>query len=71
MEFDYVIKIPCIVLLTIILSFLLHIGLNKFKKYKIFLILLLFISSIYGVYYYVITEDHTKEMRELEEKIEK
>ena len=65
------IKIPCIVLLTIILSFILHVTLNKFKKYKIPLILLVFASSVYGLYQYVITEDHTKEMQELEEKIEK
>ena len=68
-------KIFTIITLTIICSYILHISLNiknkKRKPIRIILCILISLISIYGAYQYIITEDHTKEMKELEEKINK
>ena len=69
---DYI-SLPLIFIITIISSIILHLALN-FKKKKIYkYILLVIISglSIFGLYQYIITEDHTKEMNELEKQLSK
>lgn len=73
-------KVPIIIVITLILSYILHFALNykknnegkiKFKVLRIITLVLLSSCAIYGVYYYVITEDHTQEMKELEEQLNK
>ena len=75
-KLDNTLKIISIIGITLILSYILHISLNikKDNKIKILRILLcipVITISIYGTYQYIITEDHTQEMKELEEKISK
>ena len=66
-------KIVLTILLTIIISYIIKISL-KFKKSKLFVlkiilsVIVLLISS-FGLYKYIITPDHTKEMKRLEEKL--
>ena len=73
-------KVPIIIVITLILSYILHFALNykknnegkiKFKVLRIITLVLLSSCAIYGIYYYVITEDHTQEMKELEEQLNK
>lgn len=70
---DEILKIILIIILTIIISYLLHLALDLKSKNKRILKRLLFIIvlivSLYGGYQYVISEDHTKEMQELETKL--
>lgn len=76
LKLDTNIKIPSILLITIILSYILHLSLNikkdnKIKVLRILLCIPILCISIYGTYQYIITKDHTKEMQELEAKIQK
>ena len=67
------ISIPLIIIITYIISIILHTAID-FKKKNIFKILLLIIItcvSLFGVYKFIITEDHTKEMNELREQLSK
>ena len=62
--------------ITLILSAILHLSLNikkdnKIKVLRILLCIPIIFISIFGTYQYIITKDHTKEMKELEEKIQK
>ncbi len=76
---DYI-KVPIIIVITIILSYILHFSLDykknkedviKFKIIKIITLVLLSGFSIYGIYNYIITKDHTQEMKELEDQLNK
>lgn len=64
-------KIPLIILFTLLLSIFLHFSLSIKKKDKYFIIkmfcciLILGISSI-GFYQYILAKDHTQEMKDLE-----
>ena len=76
LKLDSTLKIPYIIGITILLSCILHISLNikKDNKIKILRVLItipVLCVSIYGAYQYMITKDHTKEMQELERKINK
>ena len=75
-KIDATLKIPCIILITLLSSYIIHLSLNikKDNKIKIIRVLLcipVITISIYGTYQYIITKDHTKEMKELEKKISK
>jgi len=68
---DYL-KLPLIIIITIILSMIIHYAFSKKKNiFKILLmIIILGISSI-GFYKYIITKDNTKEMNMLKEQLAK
>ena len=76
---DYI-KVPLIIVITIILSYILHFSLDykknnegiiKFKIIKIITLVLLSSFSVLGIYNFIITKDHTEEMKELEEQLNK
>ena len=68
-----ILKIIVIVLLTIFISILIHFCINnKNKQYRLpqyLLIPLFLVICGYGIYQYFITEDHTKEMKQLQEQL--
>ena len=62
------------IIIILILSYIIHYALNKDSKCKIikyFLLLIVLFISLFGGYKYVIAEDHTKEMKALEEELAK
>ena len=73
--FQYIIlknylKLPLIIIITIILSMILHYAFSKKKNaFKIILITIISFTSIYGFYKYIITKDNTKEMNMLKEQL--
>ena len=72
-KMDSVLKTILTIILTIIISYIIKISLN-FKKSKLFILKILLsivVLSIsgFGIYKYIITEDHTQEMKKLEEKL--
>lgn len=70
---DSTLKIIVIIAITIVLSILLHFALNfksKTKKVLRYIVLTLFVGvSFYGLYQYIAAEDHTAEMKQLEEQL--
>ncbi len=72
-ELESSLKLASIITLTLIISLLLQFALNfKTKKWiylKILLCVALLPITCYGGYLYIITEDHTEEMRALEEEL--
>lgn len=62
-----------IIVITILLSYLLYFALNlkkdKYKFIRIVTLILFIIPTVFGLYKYIISEDHTKEMKALEEKL--
>ena len=69
-------KILIMITVTILISFIIHFGLSikkkdKLKVLKIVIITLLGLTSIFGVYKYIVAKDHTKEMKALEEQLNK
>ncbi len=74
LEMKPYIKIPIVIVGTILIAYILHIALNfkKYDKAKFFKILLqvgVLVISAYGLYLYVISVDHTDEMKALEEQL--
>ena len=67
------IKIPLIIIITIVLSYILNFSINyKDTKLKILKYILLGLTScfiLHGIYYFITTEDHSKEMKALEEQL--
>ena len=71
---DSFLKIPIIIILTIILSYILNfsINFNKDKKLNIpkyIMSIIISCVSLYGIYQYVLAQDHTLEMKTLEEQL--
>ena len=68
-----ILRVVLTIIITIILSYLIHASLNikkaKIKIVNIILCILVLSFSGYGVYKYIVTEDHTEEMKRLEEKL--
>lgn len=68
-----IIKTVLIVVITILLSYVIHFATNiKNKKYKglrYFVLIVISAASLFGVYQYIVTEDHTAEMEELEKQL--
>lgn len=65
-------KIPLMIILILVLSYILHFCINNKAKYKItkYIISVIVIGiSLGGLYKYVLAEDHTKEMKALEEQL--
>ena len=66
---DYIMKIICVILLTLVCSWILHFSFYSKKKIRWLFCFLLLGVSIYGGYQYVITKDYTEEMKNLEKKL--
>ena len=70
---DKTIKTILIFVITILLSYILHFATNiKNKKYKgirYFVLIIISVASVFGIYQYIVTEDHTAEMEELEKQL--
>lgn len=70
---DYL-KIPIMIIWIVIISIIIHFCMNfKAKKVKVFrriVFILISLFAIYGCYCYVIAEDHTKEMKDLEKLLD-
>ena len=68
-----IIQVILIIAITILLSYILYFATNiKDKKYKglrYLTLVIIFIASIFGIYKYIVTEDHTAEMKELEKQL--
>ena len=67
------IKIPLIILIILVISYILHLALNfkygKLKALKILLQLVVLALAGYGLYQYIISVDHTAEMKALENQL--
>ncbi|MBR6690419.1 MAG: acyltransferase family protein [Bacilli bacterium] len=70
---NWYLKIIIIILSTILLSLVLNFSIklkeNKFKVLRYILSSIILIISLYGCFRYIITEDHTKEMKQLEQQL--
>lgn len=70
-------KLPIIIILTFIISYLLNIFINlkkkdnKFKILKYIMSSLIILITLFGIYKYIVTPDYTKEMKKLEEQLAK
>jgi len=66
-------KIPIIILLTIVISYIIHFALNikkdKKKIINIIVLIIILIPTSIGFYKYIISKDYTKDMQELENKM--
>lgn len=66
-------KIPLIIIITFILSYLLHFSINLKKKKRKYLNYIccsvILCISLYGIYCYLIAKDHTIEMKEFEKEL--
>ena len=66
---DYL-KLPLIIIITIILSIILHFILSKKKNiFKYILLIIISITSLFGVYKFIIEKDHTPELNQLKEEL--
>ena len=66
-------KIVVTIVLTLILSMILHsitnIKKEKFKSKKVIMFIILWLLTLFGIGKFVLTENHTAEMKELEEQL--
>ena len=70
-KIDNYIKIIITLLLTVLLSYIIHLGI-KFKENKILnwiIRVIIIIISLFGIYQYAISKDHTAEMKALEKQL--
>ena len=70
------IKIPLIITITIIISSIINFALNikkqnKLKVLRVFTLIIILVISVFGFYKYVSAKDYTKEMKKLEEELNK
>ena len=79
-EMNNVLRVLLVIVITVILSYILHFALSykknsdgkvKYKVFKIITLSLLCLSSVLGIYNYIISKDHTEEMKQLEEQLNK
>ena len=66
------IEFPLMIIIILLLAIILHFCFDKTKKQKTLKYIVLVIIaglSLCGVYRYIVTEDHTKEMKQLEEQL--
>ena len=66
---NHYLKTPLIIIIVLMLSYILHITLNKgekMKKLRVILLVLVIAASGFGVYKYITTKSHAKEMKQLE-----
>ena len=68
-----IIKVVLIVIITVLASYILYFAINikekKYKKLRYLMLVLITIASSFGIYKYIIEEDHTYEMKELEKQL--
>lgn len=69
-----IIKIPLIIVITFILSYLIHNSINfdknsKFKTLRIILCFIIVLFTIFGFLKFLATRDHTAEMKKLEDDL--
>ena len=66
-----IVSIPLIIILTILLSLILHFSLdfknNKVKLLRYIIVLIVLSSSCFGLYKYINAKDYTEDMKQLEE----
>ncbi len=67
-------KIVLIILITLLVSVIIHFSLNikktsKLKVFRIILLSMLSLVGIFGIYKYVIAKDYTEDMKRLEEEL--
>lgn len=70
-KIDNYIKIIITIIVTLIWSYIINLSMN-FKKNKVFnwlLRMIIIIISLFGMYQYVVAQDHTIEMKELERQL--
>ncbi len=70
------IEIPSIIIITIIISYVLHFSINIGKKdrlkiVKIIMSIIILIVSLFGAFKYIVSKDYAKEMKKLEEDLNK
>ena len=69
-NFNTYLEITLIILITLVLSYIINKSLNnKNKIIKIILCIVVSICSLFGVYKYIVSKDYTKEMNDLENKL--
>ena len=73
---NFFIKIPLIIIITFVLSYILNFALNikkkdKTKILKIIILIPIILLSLLGTYKYIIAKDYAKEMKKLEEDLNK
>ena len=69
-QIDNYIKILLIIFITLLVSYLIHVGIKTKKGIFTWIIkIIILVVSIYGMYQYGISKDHTAEMKELEEQL--
>lgn len=68
-----IIQIILVIVITILLSYILHFATNiknrKYKSLRYFILIIICVASLFGIYQYIVTEDHTAEMEELEKQL--
>lgn len=70
-SFNSYLKISLIIFITLILSYIIHKTLNNNKKIiKIILCVILSVISLFGLYKFIVSPDHSKEMKDLENKLD-
>ena len=62
-----VLKIILTIIITLLLSFVINKTINN--KNKIILCIIVSIVSLFGIYKYIVAQDHSKEMKDLENKL--
>jgi len=75
LNIDNITKNVLIVFLVIVVSYILHYAVNfkndkRYKKLKVGLFIIVLIVSMFGFSKYIVAEDHTQEMKDLEEKLQ-
>ena len=73
-KLDNVLKIPLIIIITILLSYLIHFAIDiskkcNYKKTRITTLVILLLISIFGVYKYIIAKDYTEDIKKLQEEL--
>lgn len=72
-DLENYLKIPLICVAVILLSYILHFSLNnkniKYKKQKYISLFIVLIISLYGFCVYILIQDNTKQMKDLEQQL--
>ena len=66
-KLPHILTIPLIIIITIIISYIIHLA---FKKRKIFLKIVFILLAIYAGYLYITMKDNTKEINDLKDTLE-
>ena len=71
---DKTLKLIAIILITLVLSYIIHFALNikkksKLKVLRVLLIIILSLISMFGIYKYIIAKDYTNDIKRLEQEL--